>query len=126
MIKQHEGKIINISSNSSNIAPPYWSAYCVSKAALNMLTRCLAMELAPYKINVNAIAPGDILTELSRHVLEDSEMGKTMLSYIPVGRWGETREVALLAVYLASKASDFITGETLVMDGGQLARGAGV
>ena len=92
MIKQKKGKIINISSNSSDIAPPYWSAYCVSKAGLNMLTRCLATELAPYKINVNAIGPGDILTELSKPVLENSEMGKAMLSYIPMGRWGETRE----------------------------------
>ncbi len=126
MIKQKHGKIINISSNSSNIAPPYWSAYCVSKSGVNMLTRCLATELASYKINVNAIGPGDILTELSQHVLNDPDAGKTMLSYIPMARWGKTREVAILAVYLASEASDFMTGETLIIDGGQLARGAGV
>ena len=126
MLKRRKGKVINISSNSADLAPPYFSAYCVSKAGLSMFTRCLATEWAPYNVCVNAIGPGDIRTELTEPVLADPEMKKFMLEAIPLGRLGETREVALLAVYLASDASDYVTGQTFYIDGGQLARGSGV
>lgn len=125
MLKQKKGKFINISSNSAELAPPYFSAYCVSKAGLSMFTRCLATEWAPYNICVNAVGPGSVLTELSTPVLDDPERKEFILKSIPLGRMGETREIALLVVYLASEASNFLTGQTLYIDGGQLSRGNG-
>lgn len=126
MLKQRKGKVINISSNSADLAPPYFSAYCVSKAGLSMLTRCLAIEWAPFHICVNAIGPGDIRTELNARVFDQPEMKEFMLASIPLRRFGETREVALLVLFLASEASNYITGQTIFMDGGQVARGRGI
>lgn len=126
MLRQRAGKVINISSNSADLAPPYFSSYCVSKAGLSMFTRCLATEWAPFNICVNAVGPGDVLTELNAPVLADPEMKRFMLESIPLGRLGETREIALLVVYLASEASNYMTGQTLMIDGGQLSRGSGV
>jgi NAD(P)-dependent dehydrogenase (short-subunit alcohol dehydrogenase family) len=125
MLRQKKGKIINTSSNSAELAPPYFSAYCVSKAGLSMFTRCLATEWAPYNICVNAVGPGSVLTELSAPVLNDPERKKFILERIPLGRVGETREIGLLVVYLASEASDWVTGQTFYIDGGQISRGNG-
>ena len=125
MLRQKKGKIINTSSNSADLAPPYFSAYCVSKAGLSMFTRCLATEWAPYNICVNAVGPGSVLTELSAPVLNNPERKEFILRAIPLGRMGETREVALLVVYLASEASNWVTGQTFYIDGGQLSRGHG-
>ena len=125
MLRQKKGKIINTSSNSADLAPPYFSAYCVSKAGLSMFTRCLATEWAPYNICVTAVGPGSVLTELSAPVLNDPERRKFILRAIPLGRMGETRDVALLVVYLASEASNWVTGQTFYIDGGQLSRGNG-
>jgi len=125
MLKQKKGKIINTSSNSADLAPPYFSAYCVSKAGLSMFTRCLATEWAPYNICVNAVGPGSVLTELSAPVLNDPERKKLILERIPLGRVGETRDIGLLVVYLASEASNWVTGQTFYIDGGQLSRGNG-
>jgi len=125
MLRQQKGKIINTSSNSADLAPPYFSAYCVSKAGLSMFTRCLATEWAQYNICVNAIGPGSVLTELSAPVLSDPERKKVILERIPLGRVGETREIGLLVVYLASEASNWVTGQTFYIDGGQLSRGNG-
>lgn len=125
MLRQKKGKIINISSNSAGLAPPYFSAYCVSKAGLNMFTRCLATEWAPYNICVNAIGPGSVLTELNAPVLSDPERKKFIVERIPIGRVGETREIGLLVLYLASEASNWVTGQTFYIDGGQLSRGNG-
>jgi len=125
MLRQKKGKIINISSNSADLAPPYFSAYCASKAGLSLFTRCLATEWAPYNICVNAVGPGSVLTELSAPVLSDPERKKFILERIPIGRVGETREIGLLVVYLASDASNWVTGQTFYIDGGQLSRGNG-
>lgn len=125
MIRQKRGKIINISSNSDNLAPPYFSAYCVSKAGLSMLTRCLASELAPFNICVNAIGPGHIPTPMSAQAYENPELRRRRLETVPLGREGEPREIGLLVVYLASAASNYMTGEVLYLDGGQLMRGNG-
>jgi len=126
MLKRKRGKIINISSGSTDLAQTYFSSYCVSKAGLSMFTRCLATEWAPFGICVNAIGPGDILTEMTAPVLADPEMKKYILEAIPMGRLGEPREIALLMVYLASQASEYVTGQTLHIDGGQLSRGGGI
>ena len=125
MLRQKKVKIINTSSNSAELAPPYFSAYCVSKAGLSMFTRCLATEWAPYNVCVNAVGPGSVLTELSAPVLNDPERKKVILEKIPIGRVGETREIGLLVVYLASEASNWVTGQTFYIDGGQLSRGNG-
>lgn len=125
MLRQKKGKIINTSSNSTGLAPPYFSAYCVSKAGLSMFTRCLATEWAPYNICVNAVGPGSVLTELTAPVLDDPERKEFILKSIPLGRMGETREIGLLVVYLASEASNWVTGQTFYIDGGQLSRGNG-
>ena len=125
MIRQRSGKIINISSNSDNLAPPYFSAYCVSKAGLSMFTRCLASELAPFNVCVNAIGPGHVLTPMTAKVYEDPEKRRQMLDTVPMGREGDVRGIGLLVVYLASEASDYMTGEILHLDGGQLMRGNG-
>jgi NAD(P)-dependent dehydrogenase (short-subunit alcohol dehydrogenase family) len=125
MLERQKGKIINISSNSAELAPPYFSAYCVSKAGLSMFTRCLATEWAPYNICVNAVGPGSVHTELSAPVLDDPERRKDILGKVPLGRLGEIREIGLMVVYLASEASNWITGQTFYIDGGQLSRGNG-
>ena len=125
MLRQKKGKIINTSSNSTDLAPPYFSAYCVSKAGLSMFTRCLATEWASYNICVNAVGPGSVLTELSAPVLDDPGRKEFILKSIPLGRMGETREIGLLVVYLASEASNWVTGQTFYIDGGQLSRGNG-
>jgi NAD(P)-dependent dehydrogenase (short-subunit alcohol dehydrogenase family) len=125
MLERQKGKIINISSNSAELAPPYFSAYCVSKAGLSMFTRCLATEWAPYNICVNAVGPGSVHTELSAPVLDDPERRKDILGKVPLGRLGEIREIGLMVVYLASEASNWVTGQTFYIDGGQLSRGNG-
>ena len=126
MIRQKKGKVINISSNSADLGTPYFSAYCASKAGLSAFTRCLASEWAPFNICVNAVGSGTIITEMSEEVLQKPGLRDFVLKFIPIGRFGQTREVALLVLYLASDASNFITGQTIYMDGGQLGRGLGI
>ena len=123
MIKQRKGKIVNTSSTSGDEGTPYLSAYCTSKAGLSMFTRCLASEWGPFNINVNAIAPGMIETHMSAPILNNPEMKKHVLEIIPLGRIGEPREMALLALFLASSASDYITGQIFTIDGGAMGRG---
>jgi len=125
MLKQKKGKVINISSNSAQLGSTYHSVYCVSKAGLSTFTRCLASEWAPFNICVNAIGPGATKTEMMERKLRDPLFGKAILDAIPEGRTAEPREIALLALYLASEASNFMTGETLYIDGGQLSHGPG-
>jgi len=125
MLKQKKGKVVNISSNSAQLGSTYHSVYCASKAGLSTFTRCLASEWAPFNICVNAIGPGATKTEMMEGKLRDPLFGKVILDAIPKGRIAEPREIALLALYLASEASNFMTGETLYIDGGQLSHGAG-
>jgi len=120
MFKQKKGKVINISSISSQKAQVDDIPYNVSKAGVNMITRCLALDWAPYNINVNAIGPGQFHTRLSAKSHEDPKLREMMVACIPLGRVGNLREVGLLAVYLASPASDFVTGQTIFIDGGCL------
>lgn len=126
MLKQKQGKVINISSTSADLGAPYFSAYCASKAGLSVFTRCLASEWAPFNICVNAVGPGTICTELNRDALQKPELKRLVLDTTPLGRYGETREVALLVLFLASDAANYITGQTIFMDGGQLGRGLGI
>ena len=118
MLKQGKGKIINLASIAGQIGFPNAAAYCASKGAIMGLTKALAMELAPKKINVNAIGPGDTRTPLNEHLLSDPVYLKSRLDQTPYGRVGEVSDIAPGAVYLASDESDFVNGITLTIDGG--------
>jgi len=120
MIKQGGGRIINISSVSGLRArADQTGAYCISKAALNMMTRVMARELAPHNILVNAIAPGSIKTEFSRVNWTDPDRKAQRIREIELKRFGEPEEVVGLALFLATEASSFVTGEIIRVDGGQ-------
>jgi NAD(P)-dependent dehydrogenase (short-subunit alcohol dehydrogenase family) len=125
-LRQKRGKVINISSNSAELGSPYCSPYCVSKAGLSMFTRCLASEWAPFNICVNAVGPGDTNTQMMAQFMIDPAVAKIVLNAIPTGRLGEPQEIASLVLYLASEASNFVNGQTIYIDGGQLGRGAGI
>jgi len=115
------GAIINMASVNAILAIPNQVPYAVSKGGMNQLTRVMAIGLAPHGIRVNAIGPGTILTELSRSsVLQSEEATRTLLSRTPIGRFGETDEVASVALFLASDDASYITGQTIYPDGGRL------
>ena len=117
------GRIINIASLSTFVALFEVAAYSASKAAVASLTKSLAVEWAKHGVNVNAIAPGVFLTDLNRELLESTERGKEFQLRTPMGRFGKVEELAGAAVFLASEAASFVTGEVLVVDGGFLASG---
>jgi len=120
MIKRGSGKIINISSISGLRARADGTgAYCISKAAVNMMTQVMARELAQHNIFVNAIAPGSIRTDFSRVNWTDPERKAQRIREIELKRFGEPEEVVGLALFLASDASSFVTGEIVRVDGGQ-------
>ena len=121
MLKRRSGKVINVSSVTGIYAEPYYTAYDSSKAGLNMLTKCLALEWGPYNINVNGIGPGWFITEMTRSRFQDPEIYKDRVKNIPLGRLTDIRDLGLLAVYLASPASDWMTGQVIYLDGGQSA-----
>ena len=112
------GKIVNVTSVHEAIPSPGDVAYGAAKGALLTLTRTLALELAPLGINVNAIAPGLIHTPMTAERVEDPEAMERELPNIPLGRPGEPREVARLALYLASAEADYVTGQSFTIDGG--------
>ncbi|OIO63392.1 hypothetical protein COY26_02770 [Candidatus Woesearchaeota archaeon CG_4_10_14_0_2_um_filter_33_10] len=120
MIKQGKGKIINIASIAGQVGFANSSAYCASKGAIINITRELALELAQYKINVNAIGPGVIETDMTKDLLEDKATKETLLANIPLSRIGKPEDIANAALFLASDNSDYITGITLFVDGGWL------
>ena len=112
------GKIINMASVAGLQPSPGMGLYGISKAALIMLTRQLAMELGPANIQVNAIAPGVIETRFSRLLWQTPQISDPILARMPLGRFGQPDDVAGLALYLASPASDYVTGAVFVVDGG--------
>jgi NAD(P)-dependent dehydrogenase (short-subunit alcohol dehydrogenase family) len=115
------GKIINTASLSSAIASSNQSAYSPSKAGVRMLTMQLAFELAPYRINVNAIGPGWFRTPLNDDLFRNEAWARGATSLIPWGRTGTPEDLAGAAVFLASRASDYVTGQVIYIDGGMLA-----
>jgi 2-deoxy-D-gluconate 3-dehydrogenase len=123
MIKQGQGgKIINTASMLSFQGGILVPSYTASKSAVMGLTRLMANELAPHQINVNAIAPGYMATENTRPLREDPVRSKAILDRIPAGRWGKPEDLQGICVFLASAASDYMTGYTVAVDGGWLAR----
>ena len=122
MVKQKGGKIISIASIAGEVGFMNTSAYCASKAGIINLTRELAMELSPHNINVNVVAPGVIATKMTEDMLKDKKTKEVLLANTPLGRVGNPEEIGKAAIFLASNDSNFITGHTLVVDGGWLAR----
>jgi glucose 1-dehydrogenase len=119
MIQQKTaGRILNISSVHEDLAMPQNAPYCCAKGGVRMLTRTIALELAPYNITVNNIAPGAIQTPIDADVEADPQKMKALLSEIPLARMGQPDEVAKLAVFLASDDASYMTGSTYLIDGG--------
>jgi gluconate 5-dehydrogenase len=118
MRARRRGKIINICSLASDIGRPNIVPYAASKGGLRMLTRALAVELAPFNVQVNGIAPGFFKTEMNAVLIADTDFSAWVARRTPAGRWGEPPEVAGAAVFLASGAADYVTGHFLYVDGG--------
>ena len=123
MRQQGKGKIINVGSLSFEIIVPRVALYAISKGGLRQLTRALAVEYAKDNIHVNAIAPGRFWTEMTDAVFSKPELYDSAVSVVPLGRPGIPSDLAGAAVLLASDASDYITGQTIVVDGGWLVSG---
>jgi len=115
------GAIVNISSVNAQVAIPDQLAYCVSKGGLQQLTKASALALAPHGIRVNAIAPGSIMTDMLGAVNQDAAAKRKLLARTPLGRIGDAGEIGQIAVFLASDQSSYVTGETILADGGRLA-----
>lgn len=121
MIRQGKGKIINVASLTSVLGLANITIYGASKGGVASLTKGLAVEWARHHINVNAVVPGYYITELTADLFKNEERAKWVLSRIPLGRTGNPEDLATAAVFLASEASDYITGQMIPVDGGWLA-----
>jgi NAD(P)-dependent dehydrogenase (short-subunit alcohol dehydrogenase family) len=123
MLDRCYGRIVNIASLNSFVALSEVAAYAASKAGVVSLTRSLAVEWSKLGVTVNAIAPGVFRTDLNANLLDSTPRGQELLMRTPMGRFGKTEELVGAAIYLASDAASFVTGQTLVVDGGFLASG---
>jgi len=123
MLERGYGRIVNITSLNSFVALSEVAAYAASKAGVASLTRSLAVEWSKKGVTVNSIAPGVFRTDLNATLLDSTPRGQELLMRTPMGRFGKTEELVGAAIYLASEASSFVTGQTLVVDGGFLASG---
>ena len=123
MLKRQQGRIINIASLSTFVGLFEVAAYGASKAAVGSLTRSLAVEWSRHGVLVNAIAPGVFRTDINADLLDNTDRGREFLLRTPMGRFGETDELVGAAVYLASDAASFVTGQIFAIDGGFLASG---
>jgi gluconate 5-dehydrogenase len=118
MIARRSGKIIHIASLMSELGRPTIVPYTAAKGGVRQLTRGMAVELAPHNIQVNAISPGYFATEMNRALIDNAEFNAWVCKRTPAGRWGDPAEIAGLAVFLASAAADYITGQSITIDGG--------
>jgi gluconate 5-dehydrogenase len=118
MIEKRRGKIIHIASLMAEFARPSVVPYTAAKGGVRQLTRGMAVELAPHNIQVNAIAPGYFATEMNRALIDNAEFNAWVCKRTPAGRWGQPDELAGIAVFLASSASNYMTGQLLIVDGG--------
>ncbi len=119
MVGSGAGSIVNVASTRQVQAWPGSAAYATSKAAIAMLTRSMALELAPHGVRVNSIAPGTFLTDLNRDYLSDEEFAAARIRTIPAGRLGRTEELIAAVVYLCSDDASFTVGASIMIDGGQ-------
>ncbi len=122
MIKRRYGKIVNIASLLSFQGGILVASYAASKGAVAQMTKAMANEWAPYGLTVNAIAPGYVKTANTKPLQDDHARSAAILERVPAGRWGTPEDIAGAAVFLASRASDFVNGHVLVVDGGWLSR----
>jgi NAD(P)-dependent dehydrogenase (short-subunit alcohol dehydrogenase family) len=122
LVGQGSGKVVNVASNFAFKGVPGHAAYCASKAAVVSFTRTMAVEWARHNVQVNALAPGYVATDLNAELRADEDAQARILRSVPARRMGEPEEMAPWIVLLAGPASDFMTGETVVVDGGQTAR----
>ena len=118
MIARRSGKIIHIASLMSELGRPTVVPYTAAKGGVRQLTRGMAVELAPHNIQVNAIAPGYFATEMNRALIDNAEFNAWVCKRTPAGRWGDPPEIAGLAVFLASSAANYVTGQIIMIDGG--------
>lgn len=118
MIARRAGKIINVCSLMSEVCRPSTGNYAAAKGGLKMLTRSLATEWAKYNVQCNGIGPGYFATELTRPLMENPEFNRWICDRTPAGRWGQPEELVGTAVFLASRASDFVNGQIIYVDGG--------
>ena len=118
MIARKSGKIVHIASLMSELARPSVVPYTAAKGGVRQLTRGMAVELAPHNIQVNAIAPGYFATEMNRALIDNAEFNAWVCKRTPAGRWGQPDELAGTAVFLASSASNYMTGQMMIVDGG--------
>lgn len=122
MKKQKSGRIINIASTLGVVGLANRTPYATSKGAVVQMTRALALELAPFNINVNAICPGPFLTDMNIPIKDDENTKKFIVGAVALERWGELQEIQGAALYLASAASSYTTGSLITVDGGWTAR----
>ncbi|MCL2892556.1 gluconate 5-dehydrogenase [Brenneria tiliae] len=120
MVQRRRGKIINICSMQSELGRDTITPYAASKGAVKMLTRGMCVELARYNIQVNGIAPGYFKTDMTKTLVDDKAFTDWLCQRTPAARWGDPEELIGAAVYLSSKASDFVNGHLLFVDGGML------
>jgi NAD(P)-dependent dehydrogenase (short-subunit alcohol dehydrogenase family) len=123
MLKRGYGRVINIASLGTHVGLCQVAAYCASKAGVGSLTKSLAVEWSRHGVLVNAIVPGVFRTDLNAALLDGTERGREFLMRTPMGRYGKAEELVGAAVFLASDACSFVTGELLIVDGGFLASG---
>ena len=121
MIARGAGKVINLCSMNCELARPNIANYAAAKGGLKMLTRAMAVEWAGHNIQANGLGPGYLLTDLTRSLAADATFDTWIRSRTPAGRWGEPSDLVGAAVFLASRASDFVNGQVLYVDGGLLA-----
>ena len=121
MRNQKKGKIVSISSIAGRRAAPFMGIYGIAKAAIEMMTKVVAQELAPFNIQVNAVAPSMVRTQFSEPFWSNAEFYEQIIKAIPMGRIADPADVAWPVLFLCSEASDFMTGQTLMVDGGSSA-----
>ena len=119
LVERGQGSVINVASVAGLIGSPFLSPYGAAKAGLISLTKSLAVEWAAQGVRVNALCPGWTATDLNRNLWEDETAGKATVASVPMQRWGRAEEMTGPAVFLASAASSYMTGQVLVVDGGQ-------
>jgi gluconate 5-dehydrogenase len=118
MIKRKSGKIINICSLQSDLARPTIAPYAASKGGVRMLTRAMSAEWAKYNIQINGIGPGYFETDMTKPLVQNEDFDAWIKKRTPAGRWGDVSELTGTAIFLSSKASDFINGQLIYVDGG--------